>query len=78
MQKQKLMLKIIGAKESISTFVITSDAGGVWLSDPEVAAEFCQLGENETFPLVLGKTPAVFVPFHRIEWMMVKELAFQS
>ena len=68
---QNVYIKITGAKRPASLIVKEWTATGVWVQSDDLHVELAQLANEPGIPEFLEKNPVIFLPHHRIEWVMV-------
>jgi hypothetical protein len=67
---QNVYIKLAGAKRPVSLFVKEWTAAGVWVQSDTLHLELAQQADEQGIPGFLEKNPVIFLPHHRIEWMM--------
>jgi hypothetical protein len=68
---QNVYIKIAGAKRPASLIVKEWTATGIWVQSEDLHLELAQLANEQGIPGFLEKNPVIFLPHHRIEWVMV-------
>jgi hypothetical protein len=67
LRNSPVILKMTGANRAFSTSVIAEEPDGLWFSGGGLIGELAQAG------LPVGmKSPAVFLPFSQIQWLMTE------
>ena len=66
-----VLLKVVGIEHTFITKLSSVEEDGIWVQHAGLISELKNLAKHEGMPIFLGKNPAVFVPFARLEWMMV-------
>lgn len=64
---QNVYIKIAGAKRPVSLFI----KAGIWVQSDTLHLELAQQADEQGIPAFLEKDPVIFLPHHRIEWLMV-------
>jgi hypothetical protein len=67
---QNVYIKLSGAKRPVSLIVKEWTAAGVWVQSDALHLELAQQADEQGIPGFLEKNPVIFLPHHRIEWMM--------
>ena len=73
---QNVYIKIAGTKRPVSLFVKDWTAAGIWVQSEDLHLELAQLADEQGMPGFLEKNPVIFLPHHRIEWVMVSDVVF--
>ena len=68
---QNVYIKLAETKRPVSLFVKEWTAVGVWVQSETLHFELAQLANEQGIPEFLEKNPVIFLPHHRIEWVMV-------
>jgi len=66
----QVLLKLADVETEFDVRLISLESGGAWF---EATGDFDSVAPVNDLPLFLGKEPAVFLPFQRIEWMLAAE-----
>ena len=68
---QSVYIKIAGAKCPVSLFIKEWTAAGIWVQSDTLHLELAPQADEQGIPAFLEKDPVIFLPHHRIEWLMV-------
>lgn len=63
------LIKVVGVAHHRSVDVAFGDHG-VWVMDKPLISDVIALAKVEGLPIFLEKTPALFLPFSQLEWVM--------
>jgi hypothetical protein len=67
---QNVYIKLSGTKRPVSLIVKEWTAAGIWVQSDSLDLELAQQADEEGIPGFLEKNPVIFLPHHRIEWLM--------
>ena len=67
---QNVYIKIAGAKSPVSLFIKEWTAAGIWVQSDTLHLELAQQADEQGIPGFLEKNPLIFLPHHRVEWVM--------
>jgi hypothetical protein len=67
---QNVYIKIAGTRRPVCLFIKEWTAAGIWVQSEDLHLELSQLANEQAIPEFLEKNPVIFLPHHRIEWMM--------
>ena len=67
---QNVYIKIAGAKRPVSLFIKEWTAAGIWVQSDTLHLELAQQADEQGIPGFLEKNPLIFLPHHRVEWVM--------
>jgi hypothetical protein len=68
---QNVYIQIAGTKRPVCLFIKEWTAAGIWVQSEDLHLELAQLANEQGMPGFLEKNPVIFLPHHRIEWVMV-------
>jgi hypothetical protein len=72
---QNVYIKIAGAKLPVSLLIKEWTAAGIWVQSDTLHLELAKQADEQGIPGFLEKNPVIFLPHHRIEWIMAKAKA---
>jgi hypothetical protein len=75
---QGLSIKFAGLEHPQSVRVKEWTDAGVWIQSETLHIELAQLAGEKGIPGFLKRNPLVFLPFHRVEWVMAPASLLQS
>jgi hypothetical protein len=67
---QNVYIRLAGAKRPVSLVIKEWTAAGIWVQSDDLHLELAQLANEQGIPGFLEKNPVIFLPHHRIEWVM--------
>lgn len=69
LRNKTIVIKIGAMPTAISGFVVNEESEGLWIGGSDFVAE---IGKTTSLPMGI-KTPAFFVPFAQIQWLMASQ-----
>jgi hypothetical protein len=73
LENKQVSIKIVGVDRPKPVRLKSWTERGVWLQDDALHKELAVLAKEPAVAGFLGRNPLIFLPMHRLEWMMVDE-----
>jgi hypothetical protein len=69
---KEVLIKIIGVEFPIRTTIKEFGDSGIWIHDDSLRITLVSQTPLKGMPRALEPSPVVFLPLHRIEWMLAR------
>lgn len=66
-------IKFVGGDTLASPVVKSWEESGIWVEDETLHKELALRAKQQGVPDFLGRNPLIFLPLHRIDWVMLAE-----